>query len=149
MNGYAIEVELVRVIDGDTVVVQAKSALAYRTTLFECPMGSSIKLRLIKPGARAHIRFAGYDAPEKREAGGRAATDALRLAFDENEEPLWLFVAVISLVLVLLIRTPPAKPSPLLKGRPIAIISTVLLALEVLISMLVDMNSVILWRLPR
>ena len=96
MNGYAVHVELVRVVDGDTIEVRAVGendvVLAYQTTLENCPTGEPTPLRLVKPGATAHIRFADYNAPEKREPGGAEATHKLQAAFEKNTEPLWLFV---------------------------------------------------------
>ena len=97
MNGYALQVELLRVIDGDTVVVRAIGdddgvVRAYRTTRFECPVGTAIKLRIIQPGTAANVRFANFSAPELRQPGGREAKDALQAAFAANKEKLWLFV---------------------------------------------------------
>ena len=96
MNGYAVQVGLVRVIDGDTVIVRAVGmrgvVFAYRTTLFDCPEGAPVALQWIAPGAEARVRFADYKAPELNRPGGQEAKDALANAFYRNNEDLWLFV---------------------------------------------------------
>ena len=62
--------------------------------------------------------------------------------FDPTTLTLLIFLATIVVVVcVFSISEPLHKPSPPLKGRPIALVSAGLLALELLISMLVDMSG--------
>ena len=96
MDGYAVQVELVRVIDGDTVVVRAVGSggfvWAYHTTLFCCPFGDPVQLRFIDVGAEANVRFAEHNTAELQEPGGQEAKDELIKYFAQNEKERWLFV---------------------------------------------------------
>ena len=97
MDGYAVKVKCIRVIDGDTVVVAAVGdaddvVRAYRTTLFECPEGGPVRLRAITHGMEANVRLADFSAPEMREPGGEECKGTLIRVLEENRWDLWLFV---------------------------------------------------------
>ena len=97
MNGYALRIKIIRVIDGDTVVVRALGGpdgvvLAYQTTLFECPVGSMVKLRTVIAGMEANVRLQGFSAPELKQPGGEEAKQDMIKVLRKNEGCLWLFI---------------------------------------------------------